>query len=100
YHHQLKVRSLPAWTFFQAGNLHCNSTIFINLFSIDTRNNHKKRRSTMHIGFLGLGNMGGPMASNLVKAGHSLSVFDLSQPAVAELAKQGAQGFNSVADLV
>ncbi len=54
----------------------------------------------MHIGFLGLGNMGGPMASNLVKAGHSLSVFDLSQPAVAELAKQGAQGFNSVADLV
>ena len=54
----------------------------------------------MHIGFLGLGNMGSPMASNLVKAGHALSVFDLSQPAVAELAKQGAQGFNSIADLV
>ena len=31
----------------------------------------------MHIGFLGLGNMGSPMASNLLKAGHQLSVFAL-----------------------
>ncbi len=54
----------------------------------------------MHIGFLGLGNMGGPMASNLVKAGHQLSVFDLSTKAVAELVEQGAQGHDSVAALV
>ena len=30
------------------------------------------------IGFIGLGNMGGPMARNLIKAGHTLKVFDLS----------------------
>ncbi len=29
------------------------------------------------IAFIGLGNMGAPMALNLVKAGHSLTVFDL-----------------------
>ena len=31
------------------------------------------------IAFIGLGNMGGPMAGNLVKAGHKVSAFDLSQ---------------------
>ena len=35
----------------------------------------------MKIAFIGLGNMGGPMALNLVKAGHSLSAFDLSPDA-------------------
>ncbi|RZZ84846.1 3-hydroxyisobutyrate dehydrogenase [Pseudoxanthomonas winnipegensis] len=39
-----------------------------------------------HIAFIGLGNMGGPMAANLVKAGHTLSVFDLA-PAALEAAK-------------
>ncbi|MEX1107284.1 MAG: NAD(P)-binding domain-containing protein, partial [Dongiaceae bacterium] len=29
------------------------------------------------IGFIGLGNMGGPMAANLVKAGHDVTGFDL-----------------------
>src|SRR5215204_4961349 len=31
----------------------------------------------MRIGFIGLGNMGGPMALNLMKAGHALVVFDV-----------------------
>lgn len=34
------------------------------------------------IGFIGLGNMGGPMAANLVKAGHSVHGFDLSPAAI------------------
>jgi 3-hydroxyisobutyrate dehydrogenase len=34
------------------------------------------------IGFIGLGNMGGGMAANLVKAGHEVHAFDLSQPAL------------------
>jgi len=34
------------------------------------------------IGFIGLGNMGGPMAANLVKAGHEVVGFDLSKPAL------------------
>lgn len=54
----------------------------------------------MHIGFLGLGNMGSPMATNLLKAGYQLSVFDLSSQAVAELAEQGAQGCASIQALV
>ncbi len=32
----------------------------------------------MHIAFIGLGNMGAPMARNLLKAGHTLTVFDLT----------------------
>lgn len=44
-----------------------------------------------NIGFIGLGNMGGPMAQNLVKAGHSVSVFDLSQAAMKSVADVGAQ---------
>ena len=35
----------------------------------------------MEIAFIGLGNMGGPMALNLIKAGHHLRVFDLSAAA-------------------
>jgi 3-hydroxyisobutyrate dehydrogenase len=34
------------------------------------------------IGFIGLGNMGGPMAANLVKAGHKVAGFDLSKAAL------------------
>ncbi len=40
------------------------------------------------IGFIGLGNMGGPMAVNLVKAGHAVLGFDLSA-AAQEKARQG-----------
>ncbi|MFC5458880.1 3-hydroxyisobutyrate dehydrogenase [Massilia niabensis] len=43
-----------------------------------------------HIAFIGLGNMGGPMALNLLKAGHTLSVFDLSPAALKTLADAGA----------
>ncbi|MCL2916726.1 3-hydroxyisobutyrate dehydrogenase [Shewanella litorisediminis] len=42
------------------------------------------------IAFIGLGNMGGPMAANLLKAGHSVSVFDLNPTAVESLKAQGA----------
>ena len=53
----------------------------------------------MHIGFLGLGNMGAPMACNLLKAGHRLSVFDLSAAAVAALVEAGATAVASPAAL-
>ena len=43
----------------------------------------------MKIAFIGLGNMGGPMAMNLQKAGHTLSAFDLSKDACAKLAVDG-----------
>ncbi|MGB5093906.1 MAG: 3-hydroxyisobutyrate dehydrogenase [Parvibaculum sp.] len=50
------------------------------------------------IGFIGLGNMGGPMARNLVKAGHALKVFDLSTAAVSGLVSVGATGVASASE--
>ena len=42
-----------------------------------------------NVAFIGLGNMGGPMAINLVKAGHHVSVFDLSEQAVSLVVAAG-----------
>ena len=50
------------------------------------------------IGFIGLGNMGGPMAANLVKAGHDVKVFDLSADAVAKAVDGGAGKAATVAE--
>ncbi len=49
----------------------------------------------MHIAFIGLGNMGAPMARNLLKAGHTLTVFDLNAAAVASLCAEGAASADS-----
>ena len=43
----------------------------------------------MKIAFIGLGHMGGPMALNLQKAGHSVTAFDLSQAACEKSAADG-----------
>ena len=43
------------------------------------------------IAFIGLGNMGGPMAANLVKKGHQVTGFDLSEAALNQLAAQGGK---------
>ncbi|MCE8001798.1 3-hydroxyisobutyrate dehydrogenase [Billgrantia ethanolica] len=45
----------------------------------------------MKIAFIGLGNMGAPMAHNLVKAGHEVSVFDLVDAAMKHLESAGAR---------
>ncbi|UYM15861.1 3-hydroxyisobutyrate dehydrogenase [Endozoicomonas euniceicola] len=47
------------------------------------------------VAFIGLGNMGGPMAANLLKAGHEVTVFDLVSELVQELAEQGAKTADS-----
>jgi len=44
----------------------------------------------MRLGFIGMGNMGNPMASNLIKAGHQLTVHDLRREAAANLLESGA----------
>lgn len=54
----------------------------------------------MQIGFIGLGNMGAPMAINLVKAGHSVKAFDLSAEAVAKVVAEGGQAASSAQDAV
>jgi 2-hydroxy-3-oxopropionate reductase len=52
------------------------------------------------IAFIGLGIMGAPMAANLVRAGHSVTGFDLSQPAIEKLAAEGGRGSDSIAAAV
>lgn len=44
-----------------------------------------------NIAFIGLGNMGGPMAINLLKAGHQVTVFDLQESAMQKVAEQGGK---------
>ncbi|XP_037078041.1 3-hydroxyisobutyrate dehydrogenase, mitochondrial-like isoform X2 [Pollicipes pollicipes] len=49
------------------------------------------------VGFIGLGNMGGPMAENLINKGHGVSVFDVSEEAAGRLGSLGAQVCSSPA---
>jgi 3-hydroxyisobutyrate dehydrogenase len=54
----------------------------------------------MKIAFIGLGNMGGGMAANLVKAGHEVRAFDLVNEALDRAAEHGCSPYNSIADAV
>ncbi|SCY54556.1 3-hydroxyisobutyrate dehydrogenase [Microvirga guangxiensis] len=53
-----------------------------------------------NIAFIGLGNMGGPMAANLVKAGHSVTGFDLSPASCDQARSDGVSVAGSTADAV
>jgi len=52
------------------------------------------------IAFIGLGNMGGPMAANLCKAQHHVAAFDLSDAAVAAAVEKGAHKAKNAAEAV
>lgn len=54
----------------------------------------------MDIGWIGLGNMGGPMTANLVRAGHRVTGFDLSPEACEAAAAAGVTVAGSVAEAV
>jgi 3-hydroxyisobutyrate dehydrogenase len=54
----------------------------------------------MKIAFIGLGNMGGGMAANLVKAGHEVRAFDLSAEALDKAKDNGCAPFTSVREAV
>ena len=51
----------------------------------------------MRIGFIGLGNMGGPMAANLAKAGHQVAGFDLVAGARERLTAAGGKAATDIA---
>ena len=51
------------------------------------------------IGFIGLGNMGNPMAANLLKAGYRVSVFDLESSKTVNLVSLGASLAESITQL-
>ena len=52
------------------------------------------------IAFIGLGNMGAPMAVNLLNAGYDVTAFDLNEQAVSNVVAKGAQAGRTVADMV
>lgn len=52
----------------------------------------------MKIAFIGLGNMGGGMAANLVKAGHDVRAFDLSETALSAAREAGCATFTSAGE--
>jgi 3-hydroxyisobutyrate dehydrogenase len=52
----------------------------------------------MRVGFIGLGNMGGPMCGHLVSAGYDVTAFDLSDVALGRLVGAGARAAQSVGE--
>lgn len=57
----------------------------------------------MHVGFVGTGNMGSPMAANVLKAGHQMTVWDVRPEATAALERLGAKraaGLKTLAETV
>ena len=52
------------------------------------------------IGFIGLGNMGLPMAKNLVMAGHEVTGFDLIEECISSLVGAGGRGGEQIEDCV
>jgi 3-hydroxyisobutyrate dehydrogenase-like beta-hydroxyacid dehydrogenase len=51
------------------------------------------------LGFVGVGRMGGPMASRLLDAGHALCVFDTNEDAMRTLVERGAKAAGSAAEV-
>src|SRR3954463_10087891 len=49
----------------------------------------------MKIAFIGLGNMGGPMAENILKANHNLTVWNRTRADMEPIIQAGAQGASS-----
>ncbi|GAA0979708.1 2-hydroxy-3-oxopropionate reductase [Acrocarpospora macrocephala] len=54
----------------------------------------------MNIGFIGLGIMGTPMAANLVRAGHTVVGYDVSEQRLDELVSHGGKAAGSLAEAV
>ncbi|MED5572754.1 MAG: NAD(P)-binding domain-containing protein, partial [Pseudomonadota bacterium] len=50
------------------------------------------------IGFIGVGNMGGPMATNLIKDGHEVKAFDVVGQTLSRIVNAGASQVSSPAD--
>ena len=55
---------------------------------------------TVSVGFIGVGNMGNPMAGNVLKAGFPLTVFDRHPPAMENLVQAGAQRAASAREIL
>lgn len=73
----------------------------MNVFLISTKlsTNTAGVRCYSKIGFVGLGNMGGHMAKNLLKKGYKLTVYDINKLAVTNLVEAGADCASSAAEM-
>jgi 3-hydroxyisobutyrate dehydrogenase-like beta-hydroxyacid dehydrogenase len=56
--------------------------------------------SAMRVAFIGLGNMGGPMARNIAQAGYDLTVYDLDPVKIADVTPFGAKAAQSMTEAV
>ena len=54
----------------------------------------------LSVGFIGVGNMGNPMAGNVLKAGFSMTVFDMNPKAMENLIQAGAKRAASAKEVV
>jgi 3-hydroxyisobutyrate dehydrogenase-like beta-hydroxyacid dehydrogenase len=52
---------------------------------------HSQEEMKMKVGFIGLGNMGNPMAANILKARHDLTIYDVRREMGRDLEEAGAQ---------
>ena len=59
-----------------------------------------QERLIMNAGFIGVGNMGNPMAANMIKAGHQLTVHDLRRESATNLLEMGAEWADTPAGCV
>src|SRR5262249_17356660 len=83
---------------FRQRCLACTARVTSDFLSgkVAARNAQRGQRD-MDIGFIGLGNMGQPMARRLIEAGHKLVVYNTRDDAVAPLVALGAQVASSPA---
>ena len=67
--------------------LHSCVKIIVSMFLVSTRS----MASKTHVGFIGLGNMGNPMAKNLLKHGYPVLATDVFPESCKELQELGAE---------
>ena len=61
--------------------------------------NENKRMKKKQIGYIGLGNMGMPMATNILQAGYDLMAYDIQKKAMDNIVSKGAVAAASIAEL-
>lgn len=67
----------------------------MNAPGVEMEHNVQKSGTAMNVGFVGLGNMGAPIARNLVKAGHRVKVYDTNADRMHALVSNGAASVKS-----
>ena len=79
--------------------MYLNATRRVLARALATSSTSGARSMSSKVGFIGLGNMGGHMAHNLMKAGHEVVVFDVAQPAIDKAISQGATSASTPREL-